>query len=79
MSIPLKAKLEKKLEEHTEIIKQVANDIEIFHDQMRLLQSNPDKKKEMITAATASMALKDKILFHKAAILTLQDVLAELP
>lgn len=74
----LKQLINGKLAEHTKIMQQITQDIEILLKKLEALKKDPSNRQEIMVTSTTLLTLKDRAMFHKAAALTLQDVLADM-
>ncbi len=74
----MKALLNTKLAEHTKIMTQITGDIEVLLKKLEALKKDPNNRQEMMVTSTTLLTLKDRAMFHKAAALTLQDVLKDM-
>ena len=73
----VKAILNEKIKEHTGIIVQITKDIEVLLKKLETLKKDPNQRQELMVTSTTLLTLKDRAMFHKAAAMTLQDVLQE--
>ena len=71
-------KSHKKINEHNVIITEVTKDIEIMLKKLQELRKDSTNKTDIMTTSSTLLTLKDKVIFHRASLLTLQDVLSEL-
>lgn len=70
--------IEQKQTEHAAIAKQIAGDVEILRKRMaEMIQAKADKQ-ALFTQTNAMMVLKDRMMFHKAALLVYKDLLEEI-
>lgn len=67
-----------KLAEHESIINQITKDIEIIRKKLAEMIQAKAAKNVLFPQSNALMVLKDKAMFHKAAILVYQDLLEEM-
>ncbi len=73
----VKTILNEKIKEHTGIIVQITKDIEVLLKKLETLKKDPNQRQELMVTSTTLLTLKDRAMFHKAAAMTLQDVLQE--
>lgn len=70
--------IEEKQNEHAVVAKQIAGDVEILRQKMaEMIQAKADKQ-ALFTQTNAMMVLKDRMMFHKAALLVYKDLLEEI-
>lgn len=70
--------IEEKQTEHAAIAKQIASDVEILRKRMaEMIEAKADKQ-ALFTQTNAMMVLKDRMMFHKAALLVYKDLLEEI-
>lgn len=74
----VKTILNEKIKEHTGIIVQITKDIEVLLKKLETLKKDPNNRQELMVTSTTLLTLKDRAMFHKAAALTLQDVLKDM-
>lgn len=74
----VKAILNEKIKEHTGIIVQITKDIEVLLKKLETLKKDPNQRQELMVTSTTLLTLKDRAMFHKSAVLTLQDILNEI-
>lgn len=70
--------IESKALEHEAIVKQVAGDVEILRKRLAEMIEGKAAKEVLLTQTQAMMVLKDRLMFHKACLLQLKDVLKEI-
>lgn len=70
--------IEEKQNEHAKVAKEIAGDVEILRKRMaEMIQAKADKQ-ALFTQTNAMMVLKDRMMFHKAALLVYKDLLEEI-
>lgn len=67
-----------KQKEHEDIIKQLTKDIEIVRKKLAEMIEAKAAKNVLFPQSNALMVLKDKAMFHKAAVLVYKDLLEEM-
>ena len=77
-NVNLKDKINKRIKEHEDIMQMMEKDMNIMLTKLNELKGNKDNHKELMTVSTTLLTLKDKMMFHKAAIITLKDVLTDI-
>lgn len=70
--------IEEKQTEHAVIAKQIAGDVEILRQRMAEMIQAKAAKDSLMTQTNAMMVLKDRMMFHKAALLVYKDLLEEI-
>jgi len=70
--------IESKASEHEAIVRQVAGDVEIIRKKLAEIIQAKAAKEVLMTQTQAMMVLKDRLMFHKACILQLNDLLKEI-
>ena len=68
-----------KIKEHQDISKQMALDLTKLQQKMaEVAQLQPKNKEALFTQTTLIMTLKDRMMFHKACLLQLQELIKEI-
>ncbi len=67
-----------KMKEHQTIVTQITADMDEVKKRLAKLKDLADGKKDLMVETVKLMALKDRMMFHKAAVLVLQDLEQEL-
>jgi len=68
-----------KLKEHISILEQMKKDLENMRAKMaEIIQLQPGNKEAIFTQTTLVMTLKDRMMFHKACVLQLTDLVKEI-
>lgn len=68
-----------KINEHALIVGQMKKDLESMRGKMaEIAQLDPKNKEAIFTQTTLVMTLKDRLMFHKACILQLNDLIKEI-
>jgi hypothetical protein len=70
--------IDKRVVEHEQVINLLLIDIEKIRKTVSELKQDPTKKMEITLEAQKLMSLKDRMMFHKAAVLVLKDLQEEL-
>ena len=70
--------IEEKQNEHAAVAKQVAADVVTLKERMGEMIQTKAAKEALITQTNALMVLKDRMMFHKAALLVYKDLLEEI-
>lgn len=70
--------IEEKQNEHALIAKQIAGDVEVLRQRMAEMIQAKAAKESLMTQTNAMMVLKDRMMFHKAALLVYKDLLEEI-
>jgi len=70
--------IESKAREHDVIVRQVAADVEIIRKKLAEMIQAKGAKEALMTQTQAMMVLKDRLMFHKACLLQLNDLLKEI-
>lgn len=72
------ALIESKKKEHEGIMRQVVSDVEIVRKRLAEMVEAKAAKEVLMTQTQAMMVLKDRVMFHKACVLQLNDLLKEI-
>ena len=67
-----------KIKEHQQIIEQIQVDVDKMKEKLAEIKKQSGDQQQLMVEAAKLMALKDRMLFHKAAAMTLKDIENEL-
>ena len=70
--------LDTKAAEHDKIVRQLASDIQVLREKLAEMIQNKAAKDALVTQSQAMMVLKDKLVFHKACLLQIRDIEADI-
>lgn len=71
----LKHEINKRIKEHEGIMATMEKDMQQLLARLHELKKDKNNHQELMVTSTTLLTLKDKMMFHKAALLTLKDVL----
>jgi hypothetical protein len=70
--------IKNKISEHENIVIQILKDLDNLSNEMQTLTKNAQNENKIKFFLTQKVILKDKVIFHKAAIETLRDLEKEI-
>jgi hypothetical protein len=63
-----------KIKEHQSIIEQIQVDVDKMREKLGELKKQAANQQQLMLESAKLLALKDRMLFHKSAVMTLKDV-----
>lgn len=68
------ATIDVKVKEHTDIIREVIEEVNLINSPRASVRASAEQMQARMQEASKMLILKDKMVFHKAAIAVLQDL-----
>lgn len=63
-----------KIKEHQQIIEQIQLDVDKMREKLTALKEQAVNQQQLMLESAKLLTLKDRMLFHKAAVMTLKDI-----
>lgn len=70
----IKQIIKTKIKEHQQIIEQIQVDVDKMRNNLVKLKKQTSNQQQLMLESSKLLALKDRMMFHKSAIMTLKDV-----
>lgn len=67
-----------KIKEHQQIIEQIQVDVDKMRDKLAAMKKQAVNQQQLMLESAKLLALKDRMMFHKAAMMALKDVEVEI-
>lgn len=67
-----------KIKEHQQIIEQIQVDVDTMRDKLAAMKKQAVNQQQLMLESAKLLALKDRMMFHKAAMMALKDVEVEI-
>ena len=67
-----------KIKEHQQIIEQIQVDVDTMREKLAAMKKQAVNQQQLMLESAKLLALKDRMMFHKAAMMALKDVEVEI-